>query len=382
LGNVPMISRLPIAFVLTSFQPGGTEGQMIELVRRLDPERWRVHVACLHARGDWFGRVLEKAASVTEFPIQSFRHFGTLIQMRTFARWCRANQIAVVHTADLYSNIFGLPAAAFAGVPVRIANRREINPDKTLAQIAMQRVAYSFAHKVVANSQAAADRLFAETVPERKVAVIPNGLEVQNFRSRTPRQSLRKVIVVANLRQEKGHNVLMDAAVKVLRRYPDATFEIVGDGPEFDRLLARSNALGLTNSFSFLGHREDVPARLAEADLFVLPSRSEAFPGAVLEAMAAGLPVIASGVGGILELVDDERTGLLTPPGNADALADRLCRLMDDPELGSRLGEMARARVTARYSFDRMIAAFEFLYLTELRRRGLVPVSEAQLVTF
>lgn len=377
-----MTAQLPIAFVLTSFQPGGTENQMIELVRRLNPERWRVHVACLHARGDWLGRVLEATPSLTEFPIRSFRRFGTLLQMRMFARWCRANRIAVVHTADLYANIFALPAAALAGVPVRIGNRREINPDKTFGQIAMQRVAYGFAHKVVANSQAAADRLFAEAVPERKVAVIPNGLVVQNFASRSPRRLLRKVIMVANLRQEKGHDVLMDAAVRVLRRYPDASFEIVGKGPELDRLLARSEALGLSSTFSFVGHREDVPARLAEADVFVLPSRSEALPSAVLEAMAAGLPIVASGVGGILELVDDERNGLLTPAGDAAALADRLCRLMADPELGSRLGERARAWVTARYSFDRMIAAFEFLYLTELRRCGLLPVSEAQLATF
>jgi glycosyltransferase involved in cell wall biosynthesis len=377
-----MTERLPIAFVLNSFQPGGTEGQMIELVRRLDPKRWRVHIACLHASGDWLDRALEATTSVTEFPVRSFLHSSAPVQMRAFARWCRANRIVVVHTADLYANIFGLPAAALARVPVRIGNRREINPDKTLGQIVAQRLAYTFAHKVVANSQAAADRLFVEAVPESKVAVVPNGLDVQKFHSRSPRRSLRKVIMVANLRQEKGHDVLMAAALSVLQRYPDATFEIVGDGPEHDRLLARHKALGLTTSFSFLGHRDDVPRRLAEADLFVLPSRSEAFPSAVLEAMAAGLPVVASAVGGILELVDDERTGLLAPADDAGALADRLCRLMTDPELGARLGEAARERVSARYSFDRMIASFEFLYLTQLTRRGLAFAPEVQLASF
>ena len=118
----------PIAVVMTSFEPGGTERQMIELVRRLDPDRWAVHVACFHARGAWFGRAAEAAASVAEFPARHFQRPETLRHAWAFARWCRAKRIAIVHTSELYSNIFGLPGAALAGVPVRIGNRREINP--------------------------------------------------------------------------------------------------------------------------------------------------------------------------------------------------------------------------------------------------------------
>src|SRR5213593_1780758 len=136
-----------VAVVMTSFDPGGTERQMIELIRRLDPGRWAVHVACFHARGAWFGRVAEAAASVAEFPVESFRKPRLMRHMRAFARWCQERRIAVVQTTELYSNIFGLPAAALGRVPVRIASRREINPDKTSAQIAMQRAAYSVAHR-------------------------------------------------------------------------------------------------------------------------------------------------------------------------------------------------------------------------------------------
>jgi glycosyltransferase involved in cell wall biosynthesis len=299
--------------------------------------------------------------------------------MWAFADWCRATRIAVVHTAELYSNIFGLPGAAVANVPVRVGNRREINPDKSPAQIAMQRTAYSAAHKVVANSRAAADRLRLERVPEGKIAVIANGLDCDRFERPIPRPKLRKVVVVANLRPEKGHDVLMGAAVDVLRRYPDAQFEVVGGGPELQSLLARAEALGVLHAFTFLGHRDDVPARMADGDIFVLPSRSEAFPNAVLEAMAAGLPIVASGVGGIVELIDEGVTGLLAAPGDTRALADRLCRLMNDPALASRLGDAARAKAHARYSFDRMVAAFESLYLTELARRGVLEAGQPQL---
>jgi glycosyltransferase involved in cell wall biosynthesis len=370
---------IPIAVFMTSFDPGGTERQMIELIRRLDPARWTVHVPCFHASGAWFDRVAEAAASVVEFPVTSFRTPGTLRQLWAFARWCRAHRIAVVHTTELYSNVFGLPGAALGNVPVRIGNRREINPDKSAGQIAMQRAAYGFAHAVVANSQAAADRLLLERVPSRRIAVVANGLDVTRVQARAPHSRVRKVAVVANLRPEKGHDVLIDAAVDVLRHVPDARFEIVGAGSELEALLARVDSRRMTHAFTFLGHRDDVAARLADADIFVLPSRSEAFPNAVLEAMAAGLPIVASGVGGILELIDDGRTGLLVPAGDPAALADRLRRLMTDPALALRLGNAARDEALARYSFDRMVAAFETIYLTELTRCGRVETGQPQL---
>jgi len=369
---------LPIAVVMTSFEPGGTERQMIELIRRLDRARWTVHIACFEAEGAWFPRVAEVAASVAEFPVTSFKSARSAHHLWSFARWCRANQIAVVQTTELYSNIFGLPGAALAGVPVRIGSRREINPDKSRAQIAIQRAAYAFAHKVVANSRAAADRLRIERVPARKVAIVANGVDFDRVRDHQVRPRLRKVAVVANLRREKGHDVLIDAAPEILRRFPDAAFEIVGGGPELQSLLARAEQHGVLHAFTFLGHRDDVGARLAGADIFVLPSRSEAFPNAVLEAMATGLPIVASGVGGILELIDDGRTGLLAPAGDSQALADRICRLMADPVQATRLGAAARDAARAGYSFDRMVAAFDAVYLSELTRRGIVAADEPQ----
>jgi glycosyltransferase involved in cell wall biosynthesis len=372
---------LPVAVLMTSFEPGGTERQMIELVRRLDRARWTVHVACFRAGGAWLSRVAAAAASIAEFPITTFRKPTALQQMWAFARWCRARRIAVVHTADLYANVFGLPGAALAGVPVRVGNRREINPDKTASQIALQRAAYGCAHKVVANSRAVAHRLLAERVPMRKIAVIPNGLDPDLFSAPRAPSRRRRIVVVANLRPEKGHDVLIDAAPEILRRFPDALFEVVGDGPMLPSLVERAGDRGVLHAFTFSGFSEDVAARLAAADLFVLPSRSEALPNAVLEAAAAGLPIVASDVGGIGELVDHERTGLLVEPGDPRALGEQICRLLGDAALATRIAAAARACVRARYSFDRMVAAFEALYQSELTRRGLSAAGGPELAT-
>ncbi|HKT79416.1 MAG TPA: glycosyltransferase [Vicinamibacterales bacterium] len=372
-------AALPIGIVLSSFEPGGTERQMIELIRRLDPDRWAVHVACTHARGAWLERAAEAARSVEAFPLRSLRRADTLLQMRRFARWCTARQLAVVHTCELYSNIFALPAAALAGVKVRVGNRREINPDKSAAQIAAQRVAYSFAHKVATNSHAAAARLAQEFVPRRKIAVIPNGVDLDRYEAHAYRRQLRRVVMVANLRPEKGHDVLIDASVEVLKRFPNTHFDIVGTGPQRIAVIEKAHATGVAHAFTFAGHDDNVAKRLADADMFVLPSRSEAFPNALLEAMAAGLPVVASGVGGILELVEHNHTGLMTPAGDAHALAKRICQLVEDPQLAGRLGRTARATVRRRFSFDRMVGAFESLYLAELSRRGVVPAVQPQL---
>jgi L-malate glycosyltransferase len=370
---------IPIALVLTSFEPGGTERQMIELVRRLDPGRWTVHVASFHARGAWFSRAAEAAASVAEFPVNSLRSADTFRHAWAFARWCREHRIAIVHTAEMAANLFGQPSAAMAGVPVRIANRREINPDKTSAEIVAQRAAYTFAHKVIANSRAAADRLQRERVPVRKIAVVPNGIDLCHFPPRRAREVLRRVVVVANLRPQKGHDVLLDAIPIVLQHFPDALFALAGSGGELESLRARVRAEGLSHAVTFLGHQNDVSACLTANDIFVLPSRSEAFPNAVLEAMACGMPIVASDVGGIPELVENGHTGFLVPAGDPQALADRVCRLMANPPFAARLGETARVSAGARYSFDRMVGAFEGIYLTELTRRGIVARGQPQL---
>jgi L-malate glycosyltransferase len=365
-------ARQRIVVFTTSFEPGGTERQTIELIRRLDRGRFEVHVACFHRRGRWLSRAESAAASIEEFSIRGFARPSTLRQLFAFVRWCWRLQPTALHCTGLYSNIFGLTGGAIAGVPLRIGSRREINPGRAAALMTAQRAAYSLAHVVVANCNAAAVRLRREGVPPQRIVIIRNGIDVIGADLRTPRPQLTRVIVVANLRSGKGHQVLLEAVPALREKYPRLTITVVGEGSLRRQLEQYCASHGLEHCVKFLGHREDIPKLLAESDLFVLPSRSESSSNAIIEAMAAGLPVVACAVGGNVELLQDGYTGRLVVPDDAAALGAAIAALIEHPDVASALGTRAHYLIRANYSYDAVIASYEALY----RSDSDAPVSE------
>jgi L-malate glycosyltransferase len=362
-----MLKPIPVAIFVDRFAPGGTQRQMIELLARLDRTRFRVHPVCFHSDGSWFKRVADLGDPVALFPIHGFRRPDTARQLLAFAWWCRTHQIEILQTCELYSNVFGLPGGALASVPLRIGSRRGFVEPPGLQRL--QRASYSKAQFVVANSQAAAERLRIEQVDEEKIVVIPNGIDPARFPARQYSGRPTRVAVVACLREEKRIDVLISAIPQIVASCPDTRFVIAGDGTCREDLATLARELGVLANIDFLGHRDDVSAVLSGADIFVLPSRSEAFPNAIMEAMAAGLPVVASNVGGIPELVEDGRTGHLVQPGDATALADSVIALLQQPQRLEEFGRAARRKVEQSYSFDRMVGQFEDLYERKLAAR-------------
>jgi L-malate glycosyltransferase len=373
------VPTIPVAVVLTSFDRGGTERQMTELVRRLDRTRFEVHVACFRREGPWLGDVTTAAASVAEFRLGSLASPGACRQVWRMAAWLQERRVTVLQACDVYANIVALPAAALARVPVRVGSRRGIvSPTSQKGLLLLQRAGYATAHRIVANSEAAAARLRREGVSGRRVIVIPNGIDLSRFPA-AGRRSRRVITTVANLRPGKGHEVLLGAVARLARTHPDLRLQVIGDGPLRRALDARSRALNIADRVVFLGHQDDIPRRLGESGVFVLPSFMEAFPNSVMEAMAAGLPVVATRVGGIPELVSDGRDGLLVPAGDEAALAAAIARVLDDPALADALGDAARAAIRARFSFERTVAAFERLYLDLLAARRPARTAPHQL---
>jgi glycosyltransferase involved in cell wall biosynthesis len=336
-------------------------------MRGLDPKVFTVHALCFAARGPWLDAARERSASLVEFYFQDFRRPDTWRQIARYSRWCREQGIAAIVASDFYTNVFGLIGAALAGVPVRIGGRREINTDKSTAKLVLQRAAYGLAHRVVANSRAAADTLLSEHVREDIIRVVPNGTEIPEVVARE-RRPLRRALTVANLRAEKGHDVLIDA----LAMRPDLgaiQLDFAGDGPCRASLEQRARDRGVADRVRFLGERHDIQELLRSADFSILPSRTEAFPNSVLEAMAAGLPVIASRTGGICELIEDGVTGVLVPPGDADALSQAIARIAGDAGSALSLGDAARRSVVERYTIRNMVKGFTDILLTELDAR-------------
>lgn len=215
--------------------------------------------------------------------------------------------------------------------------------------------------------------------PRDRLVVIPNGVDIDRYARSDARSVLRDAlgvpgdaplaIVIAKLMTQKGHSVLLEALPIVLDRFPELRTVLVGDGELRHELEMAVRDANLQERVVFLGSRGDIPALLAASDLFVLPSLWEGMPMALLEAMASGLPVVASGVSGTREVVEPDRSGVIVPPGDIGALADGIVRVLSQPAFASSLGQAARVRVEDCYSARAQARRHAQLYRSRLSVR-------------
>ena len=213
---------------------------------------------------------------------------------------------------------------------------------------------------------------------DENITVIPNGVDVRRYQSRIERRRVRSELnldddhhlmsVVGTLKEQKGHRYLIEAVSLLVSEHPQLRIAIVGDGELRHQLEAAVNTAELTDHVIFLGNRNDVPELLSASDSFVLPSLWEGLPMALIEAMAAGLPIIATEVSGTKQVMVADRTGLLVPPGDATALADAIRSLLSDPVQAETMGAAARARVVESFSAARQAQLHRNLYEREWRR--------------
>lgn len=205
-----------------------------------------------------------------------------------------------------------------------------------------------------------------------KVHVIPNSVDIKRYNQEINQKAIRKELglspghqvfaVVATFKKQKGHRYLIEAAASVISQFPDIRLLLIGDGELRDELKAQTQALGLNEHVHFLGLRTDVPKLLGASDYFVLPSLWEGLPVSLIEAMACGLPVIATQVSGTKDVMIHNQTGLLVPPGEVEALKDAMLQLLVHPELAQKMGEAARNRVAENFSADQQADAYLSLY--------------------
>jgi L-malate glycosyltransferase len=278
--------------------------------------------------------------------------------------------------------MIGVVAGKLAGVPVIVTSQRDLSHGDWYQGRRKKwlRKAQNASSAVLTNAKMIREGLVREEgLASNKVRVIYNGVDLERFHSvPTVRAKLfpgteraKLIVLVGNMHTDvKGHPTLVAAASEVVSHFPQAKFVLVGDGEKRKEFEAAAQSAGIANSFLFLGRRNDVPDILSACDIAVLPSAAEGMPNAVLEYMAAGLPVIASAVGGNLEVIADGANGLLVPAGDAAALSRALSRLLSDDILALRLARSGRALVEQKFSFERLTHEVGELYEELLQAKG------------
>jgi glycosyltransferase involved in cell wall biosynthesis len=369
--------------LISGLATGGAERVTVSFMRRLKTLGIQAAVCTVTGRHDSRLAAELRDARVVRHDLGARRLADPRAAVR-LGRLLTREHVDVVHAHGQDASILAAAVRPFARVPLVVTRHVLEEPSATWRQRVRARLACSAfrrADAVVAVSAAAADRL-AEIarLPRTSIQVIANGIELELFDSPisdvvAARRALgahgaeRLVLVPAVLRAGKGHEVLLEAMPPLLARVPTTRVLIVGGGEREPELRARARDLG--EAVRFLGPREDVPLLLAACDLVVLPSLSEALPTALMEAAAVGRAVVATRVGGVPEVVQDGRTGLLVPANDAQALAEAMAALLGDAERSRAFGAAARKLAWERFGIEQQVRhTLELWSGLAARRRG------------
>ena len=373
--------RIQLLLVIGSFEIGGAEKQMFTLVRAIQDYGISCHVFSLQRGGPLSSHFSELGVPV---------HSGGLVKGDIYKRpWkLLSAEISlirlilklkprVVHSYLPLATFMGALAGRLCRVPLVITSRRSLGKyqERYRALRLFDLLANKFSHCVTVNSKSVwNDVLVRDNVDPKKLVLIYNGVDHSNFDvPREVRVELRKktgfthshkvVTVVANLIPYKGHAELLDAAAAVLDQIPSSRFWLVGRDRGIEKYLKqKARELGILNRVIFAGERSDIPNILAASDILVLPSHEEGFSNVILEAMAAGLPLVATRVGGAQEAVLDGVTGWLVQPNRPKELATKIVDLLNNPKRSKEWGERGKERVKKEFGIEKMVEEHLMLY--------------------
>ena len=363
-----MKEPIGVLHLVHQFGSSGAEAQFVARLRG-HPEGFRPVVACLQKAGPLLEAVQQ--------PVEEFSLRGSLAQIDTaqvilrLAAFMEREGVRLVHANDHYSNLLAVPAAKLVRAKV-ICSRLDLRQWAFRAQRVAESLALRSADAVMVNARCLREACVREDgVRADKVYVVHNGLDLAAFDASAKADpgvpsGRPTVAVVANLHASKGHLELIEAVARMRPQLRDLLVLCAGEGPMRPVLEQQISFHGLRDTVLLLGHRRDVPALLARSRVACAPSHEEGLSSAIIEAMAAGLPVVGSEVGGTPDLVHEGETGLLVPPRDPQALAERLLALLRDPERGRMLGAAGRKRVEAEFALPALSQRLGDLYRATL----------------
>jgi glycosyltransferase involved in cell wall biosynthesis len=387
IAEVDADSRPHILYIIDALcVMGGTERVLFNMIRRLPKDRFRCSLVTF--------KIDNRTVSTGEIdcpvyilPLKKTYDLTAFRAAKALRNLIRKERIAIVHTFFETSDLWASPIARLSGCPILISSRRDLGISRTLKHWLGYRLLHSMYDLVLAVSPQVRD--FCINVDHANPATVRtlfNGVDVKAIPQIQSRSGARRatgvsehapvITTVANIRKVKGLDVLVEAAHLVCSRHPEALFLIVGKELEseyFQELQAQTAILGLADNVKFLGPCEDAFPILAMSDAFCLPSRSEGFSNALIEAMAAGLPCVATDVGGNREVVKDGESGFIVESEDWRALAGRLTSLLDDPARARIMGKRAQEIARTRFTLEGMMKELVEVYDVMIAEKGCAP---------
>jgi starch synthase (maltosyl-transferring) len=361
-----------LALCITDLNVGGAERCLVELATRLDRNRFTPVVYCL-SPAPLPGQttlIPELQSAGVEVECLGARKASEFLGVVTrLARGLRQRKTQIIQTLLFHANFVGRFAAWRADVPhvvcgIRVAQRRPA------WHLWLDRLTHRMVDRYVCVSQSvAAFSASTARLPADKLAVIPNGVDIRRFNSPPPADladlgaaGRRLVTFIGRFDVQKGLPQLLDTASNWLRRLPDCDLLLVGSGPLESALRRQCREAGIARRVHFAGWRPDIPAMLAASSLLVLASAWEGMPNVVLEAMACGLPVVATQVEGVCELLGPGSQEQSVPYGKWEEFSDLVVRILSDRNLANRLGEENRRRTEHQFTIERMVESYQDLW--------------------
>lgn len=376
------MDKINLLYVFLRLDLGGAQEIFLRTISHIDTSRFDVAVCCLAGRGRLVSEVESLGIRVLCLDAADLKNdLSTVLKL---AHLIRRHNAHVVYT-HLYSraNVYGRLAAILARTPVVVVGAVGYGRVRLPKKRVLDYVLALFTDHFTALSEATREYLCREQgIGPDKVTVIYPGIDVERFADVGQRAAVRQELqipldtlvvgAVSRLVPEKGLADLMTAMARILREIPNTRLVIVGDGPLRSQLERSITGLGLQGLVHLTGSRRDIPKLLSAMDVFALPSHREGFGMALVEAMAAGLPVVATDVGGIPEVVEHGVTGFVVPPHDIGALSVNILLLLEDSALRAKMGADGRQQVQQRFTARRAAMQTQDLYLSLLARKGIV----------
>lgn len=375
-----------LLFIVPTLMPGGTEKQISLLARGLAAnKKYYTEIVSLYKKGR-----IESEFSETNIKVSciGMKNIYDLFGALRLIGFIKRGKFDIVHNFLFDANFWGGIAGFFSGKKIIVSSRRDIDVWKRRKHIILERIGNLFSKKVIVNAHAIKDFVIRqERLNPDKIEVIYNGIEIDKFSNDKDKayykkeilgfqENVRIVTMIGTLSVKKSQTDFLKAAQKVLQIHnSNVKFLIVGAGPLEVYLKQLTYNLGIADYVFFSGFRDDISSILAATDIFVLPSLFEGLPNVILEAMASGLPVVATDVGGIPEVVENGKSGILIKPKDYPGLADTILDLLEKEDLRITMGRRGREIVEEKFNFERMLRDYDNLYLGLLKDKGNLSIN-------